>query len=458
MAPDMLDTLSPTIRKYVTERLEHTYLQSKQNEQKASSAFSLAVEALRHSHEPNSESDCLMWLVRSAQAGSQSAQSLVVRFHRTFNRDVPLNIQNEVKDWIISTAERNFPASQEDLHLLCTLQERSNVWSRIRSGYTNTGWNRFGGIYKDTETTMEKLGQGLRERLVRQMQSPCFDPRDFDLNESGDNVLHLAAFAGLGAVISLWKNPMPIDINILGRSDESALLHACRSGHFEEAMMLLELGADPKLASATGYTPLHWLLNFERLASESLARRLSEAGADVNAVAKELRYPWSPLCNYEGGTPLHRAVGRGKADAVKALLHISAAANHSGARNDKKCPIYLATQFYYPEILDMLLRSLGTQAPAAKPYRGFSLLVAAIHGNDLYGLKFSMVARHGEQWLSNLHKTVDVLLEHGAAEHLHNFPEGFDCAKTTPLQSCGGTGRPRSCRIPPAERMYSRFK
>ena len=70
MAPDMLDTLSPTIRSYATERLERTYQQSEQNEQKATSAFSLAVDALRNSHQPHSENDCLMWLVCSARAGS----------------------------------------------------------------------------------------------------------------------------------------------------------------------------------------------------------------------------------------------------------------------------------------------------------------------------------------------------------------------------------------------------
>ncbi|MCJ1359429.1 MAG: hypothetical protein MMC33_009431 [Icmadophila ericetorum] len=114
MAPDMLDTLSPTIRSYATERLERTYQQSEQNEQKATSAFSLAVDALRNSHQPHSENDCLMWLVCSARAGSQSAQSLVVRLHRAFNPHVPLDIQKDFKNWMISAAEHNFPAAQED--------------------------------------------------------------------------------------------------------------------------------------------------------------------------------------------------------------------------------------------------------------------------------------------------------------------------------------------------------
>jgi ankyrin repeat protein len=438
----MIDTLTPTVRKYVKERLQYTFQQSNESEQKASAAFSLSIDALRATHEPNSVDDCLLWLVRSAQEGNQSAQSLILRFHRALNRKIPSSIQNEVNSWIIHAAERNYPAAQEDLHLVLASEECQKVWQRIRSRYANTGINRFAPLYKGITSTMEELGRVMRDRMIQSTQSPDFQKEEFEIGEHGDNLLHFAASAGLSSVISLWERPMPVNINNLGRWGESALLHACRSGHFTIAMMLLDLGANPTLQSVTGDTPLHWICSFEGAEVECLVRKLVASGAVVNAMAKDQNYPWAPLCNYERGTPLHRAVGKGRIDAVKALLKVGAAANHSGDRQDKKCPIYLASQYYYPQILDVLLQSLGTPSPAAEPYRGFSLLIAAIHGNDVYGLKFSMIARHGENWLLNLQKTVDVLFKHGASQHLHGFPVGFDCAGTTPLQVAIGMGGP----------------
>ncbi|EXJ85240.1 serine/threonine protein kinase [Capronia epimyces CBS 606.96] len=450
MGPDMLDTLGPTILEYVRERLRDTFWRSEESGQRASAAFSLAIDALRSRSGPEAEAACLEWLQRAAQAGNQSAQSLLVRFHRTFQREIPSAVQAEIEGWIVGAAERNYPAAHEDLHLVLTPEESQSVWRRVRSRFANIGWNRFAPLYENMSVSLEQLDRDTLISMTERMQRPGFVPTQFDVNEHGDSLLHfgasaglkhvVAAFAGPNLVVSPWKLAMPLDINSLGRWDESALLHACRSGHFAIAMNLLDCGANPTLASTAGDTPLHWVLSFEGSEAEQLAQRLVVAGAAVNAVAKEHKYQWAPLCDYERGTPLHRAVGRGRVDAVEALLKVGAAADDEGDRPDQKCPIYLAAQFYYPEILDLLLRSLDIHAPAARRYRGLSLLVAAIHGTDLYGLRFSMVARHGEKWLSNLHRTVDVLLEHGASEHLHHFPAGLDCAGTTPLQVAVGMG------------------
>jgi ankyrin repeat protein len=442
MGPDMVDTLTPTVRRYVKERLQYTYKQSGDSEQMALAAFSLSIDALRATQEPSSVEDCLLWLIRSAQKGNQSAQSLVLRFHTALNRVVPSSIQHEIKSWQIHAAECNYPAAQEDLSSVLTSEECQKVWQRIRTRYANTGLNRFAWLYEDMTSTLEELDRGIRDRMIRSMKSPDFQKQEFDINEHGDNLLHFAASAGLFSVVSLCKDSMPIDINDLGRWEESALLHACRSGHFETAMVLLDSGADPKLQSVAGDTPLHWICSFEGAEAERLASKLVAAGALVNVVAKDHNYQWAPLCSYERGTPLHRAVGKGKVDAIKALLRVGAVANHSGDRPDKKCPIYLASQYYYPDILDLLLQSLRRPSPAAEPYRGFSLLIAAIHGSDLYGLKFSMIARHGKKWELHLQQTVDVLLRHGASDHVHDFPVGFDCAGTTPLQIAIGMGSP----------------
>jgi hypothetical protein len=171
MGPDMLETLTPTVRKYVKERLQHTFQQSIESEQKASAAFSLSIDALRATHELNSVDDCLLWLIRSAQKGNQSAQSLVLRFHRALNREIPSSIQNEVNSWIIHAAERNYPAAQEDLHLVLASEECQKVWQRIRSRYANMGVNRFAALYNGMTSTMEQLDRDMRDRMIQSMQS-----------------------------------------------------------------------------------------------------------------------------------------------------------------------------------------------------------------------------------------------------------------------------------------------
>jgi hypothetical protein len=166
MGTDALDTLTPTVGKYVKERLQHTFQQSNETDQKASAAFSLSIDALRATDEPNSVDDCLMWLVRSAQKGNQSAQSLVSRFHRALNRKLLSSNLNEVNSWIIHAAERNYPAAQEDLHLVLTAEECQKVWQRIRSRYANTGTNCFASLYKGMTSTMEALDRDTRYGMI----------------------------------------------------------------------------------------------------------------------------------------------------------------------------------------------------------------------------------------------------------------------------------------------------
>jgi ankyrin repeat protein len=309
------------------------------------------------------------------------------------------------------------------------------------------GYNRFASCFpkEDSKIDLDGMDRWYREQIVLMMNDRQFSPSSLEDGDKGDNLLQLAASAGLGSVIDLWSDATPIDINSRGQDGETALLHACRSGHFDVAMKLLKLGADPSLQSTGSLdTPLHWLLNFSGGQAQDLASRLVHMGANANSVARQIRYEYSPVCNFEAGTPLHRAVGRGKVDAVDALLVVGAQADCTGGRDDGICPIYLAASLHYPEILASLLSSLQTENPATRPFRKLPLLIAAIHCEDLYGKKFSAILRHGESWLTNCHRTLDILLKSGASDHLHKFPESngdFVCAGTTPLLAAAGLGR-----------------
>lgn len=109
-------------------------------------------------------------------------------------------------------------------------------------------------------------------------------------------------------------------------------------------------------------------------------------------------FPYTPECNYEAGTPLHRAVERGSLAAIRALLDIGAEANHSGGRPDAYTPLNLAAFLHRAEILGILLSSLSRSEPAAAVYAGMSLLAPAIGGEHFHGEKFTKIARHSPSW------------------------------------------------------------
>jgi ankyrin repeat protein len=48
------------------------------------------------------------------------------------------------------------------------------------------------------------------------------------------------------------------DIDWRDSIGETALFGAAAWGHVDAVKLLLELGAEPNLQEATGYTPLHW--------------------------------------------------------------------------------------------------------------------------------------------------------------------------------------------------------
>jgi ankyrin repeat protein len=442
MDTDSADTVSPAIQSYIKQRLQNTYQNSPHNTQKNAAAFSLAIDALRRSEDPYSAEECLNWLIRSAQYGNQTSQSLVYRFQIALACEMPESAGPQVKEWIIGAAQRNYPAAQDDLRLVTTPEEFRSVWQSIRSRFAGMGWNRFAQLYPKQEFRLENLDATLCKWIFQSVQDPNFNTGTFIFNDERDNILHFAASAGFATVVQLWSHPMPIDINSQGADEETALLHACRSGHYYIARKLLELGADPRIPNFNGDTPLHWIIAFDGSSADELAVELVRKGANPNAAAKSLRYEFAPLCSYDGGTPLHRTVSRGKLDAVKALLKVGASAIDLGGREDGVTPLYRAAELHYPDLLELLIRSLDHERPAAALYSGVSLLVPAICGDKMYGEKFSKIARHGLAWWTKARNTLDLLLEWGATTHLHCFPPQSTTAGCTALFVATALGLP----------------
>ena len=136
------------------------------------------------------------------------------------------------------------------------------------------------------------------------------------------------------------------DINQVSPADQtSPLLIATINGHFDIAKLLLDLGADPNLASDAGMSPLYAVLNVEwapkmfypqpraylqqNTSYLELTRALLDKGADPNQRLK--KKIWYTQYNFDllridesGATPFWRAAYASDIDAMKLLVDYGA--------------------------------------------------------------------------------------------------------------------------------------
>ena len=161
----------------------------------------------------------------------------------------------------------------------------------------------------------------------------------------GLSAIHLAAREGHSATVTaLLDGGVPIDLPSAA-DNTTPMLIAAINGYFDLVVQFLERGADPRLASDAGATPLYAVLNVhwapkarhpQPLAYEQqtagyleLMRTLLDAGADVNARLD--RTLWFTTYNRDllgvdrtGATPFWRAAHATDVPAMKLLLEYGA--------------------------------------------------------------------------------------------------------------------------------------
>lgn len=108
----------------------------------------------RHTESPYSEKQCMIWLIRSAQNGNQTAQSLVYRFAKALNYPLPTEIWTSLKDWLIDAAQRNYAIAQQDFPMVVSAETCQLVWKNIHSRYAGMGWNRLAYLYSTLEISL----------------------------------------------------------------------------------------------------------------------------------------------------------------------------------------------------------------------------------------------------------------------------------------------------------------
>ena len=157
-------------------------------------------------------------------------------------------------------------------------------------------------------------------------------------------LLHAAREGHAGTVRALLESGADVN-QVSGGDHTSPMLIAMINGHFDLAMELFEAGADPRLASVAGATPLFATLNAhwapksrypqqhaygqQRLSYLDVMRRLLDAGVDPNARLE--KHLWWVSYNFDllqidlkGATPFWRAAYSLDAEAMKLLVEYGA--------------------------------------------------------------------------------------------------------------------------------------
>ncbi|WP_420617191.1 ankyrin repeat domain-containing protein [Candidatus Palauibacter sp.] len=157
-------------------------------------------------------------------------------------------------------------------------------------------------------------------------------------------LLHAAREGHAGTVRALLEGGADVN-QVSGGDHTSPMLIAMINGHFDLAMELFEAGADPKVASAAGATPLFAALNAhwapksrypqqhaygqQRLSYLDVMRRLLNAGVDPNARLE--KHLWWVSYNFDllqidlkGATPFWRAAYSLDVEAMKLLVEYGA--------------------------------------------------------------------------------------------------------------------------------------
>jgi len=207
----------------------------------------------------------------------------------------------------------------------------------------------------------------------------------------GLHLLHIAARIGSPRCIALLiesgalpDKPSGQAVAAVGHGEPGGtpLLIAARNRREENALELLEWGADPAQADpANGDTPLHYAAS---LGMEQLARRLILASAPLDALASWRSFD-DELGNYAGNTPLHVAALGNQLDL--AWLLIKAGADRDAALDDRRTPLFYAAARGHTDVLEVLL------AAGADPNARESSVVGEIT-TDLTPLHYAVLNGH----------------------------------------------------------------
>ena len=241
------------------------------------------------------------------------------------------------------------------------------------------------------------------------------------LNHGGDTILHLCARVGFDVISEylpqegLFSRLRERPVNKRNKSGETPLLLACRGGHTKIIERLLTHKANASINDHHGESPLHWLSNFEESEAVRLGSSLIKAGADPKSITEcNVNHTIFPAhradADMKAGTPMCWAVQNNRPDIVHFFLNQTDGLDlcFLGAASPRSLhhgsPLEMAAHQHNPECLKLMLDHVA-QRKTSPPV--LTLLHQAVDGADT----FAMMLRHGEKFETNMHQTMDMLLD-----------------------------------------------
>ena len=246
-------------------------------------------------------------------------------------------------------------------------------------------------------------------------------PASLIINKRGDTILHFTAMCGRIKPFRVLMEIYKVDINIRNPLGETPTLAACRSGQGGIVIYCLKnYNADASLAAMNGETPLQWLCQFDDEYIKPLVADLIAHGADVEASTREnvrhSQISGSLDMDYTlPGTPLHWAVHHDRPYIVRILLDYGADPTRT-APGAVQSPLEWAAYWHNYECLKIIVEHQETKVTRVTTEGKPDLRHAVLYGPLVSGAikaaeKYSMILRHGIEWLNYLHKTLDFLRE-----------------------------------------------
>ncbi|KAL2363631.1 hypothetical protein RJZ56_003485 [Blastomyces dermatitidis] len=268
--------------------------------------------------------------------------------------------------------------------------------------------------------------KGSHSSATKNAESPQVEKSEFDkifVNHKGHGLLHLAATLGKLKALKYMVETYLCCIDLPNKSmAESPLVCACRSGHFDCAMYLLDRGANGGGTEFGEEVPLHWLCSFTPEKMTPLALALVDAGANIEHATGTMRKDVRMInADWEDNfgiptTPLGRAVLMRSLPAVKVMLGLGANPLAKVGHKDNitvKSPTELAAVLTLPHILEVLLLYIDQMLPEKKPIFDEIGMLQAAHGRcitpyDPTTLQ-SRLVRCGSRYKRDMFQTLQIL-------------------------------------------------
>jgi ankyrin repeat protein len=375
---------------------------SSQQTRSAQAALALASIFIHDYFADTPKKQACYWLEVAANKGSILAQALFVKIAT----DSPAQTAPLTPDrWLEDAAAHGSITALSLLNCDSSLTAHSQHLEEFRSHF----WARCYGVLP------EWVNKSISPEGVPTLPGV---PSLQKFGAYSNSHLHYAAMIGsIEMIRHLLRNDLST-INSQNSRGETAVLMACRSGHFAAAKYLLDHGADAGILDCSQQNGLHWLSRFDEDKCFEMAWSLLRGGASLETAATiDLEFMDKTAAEYFHrlipGTPLHRAVAAFNMNAIRALLNLGADPTHEVERQTLICR---AASLRRPDILKLLLEYAGPSydvnklMPALSGKRTVTVLNRAINGSEAFLLEYIHKSYNDKL----LRQTLSTLLAAGA--------------------------------------------